>query len=47
MLPIEDLILVMPRLATMPKKSALLLCHACPDEPDNGKDEYYYVSYSY
>jgi hypothetical protein len=25
---------------TMPKKGALLLRHACPDEPDNGKYEY-------
>jgi hypothetical protein len=47
MLPIEHPILVMHRLATMPKNGALLLCRACPDEPDNGKYEYYYVSYSY
>jgi hypothetical protein len=47
MLPIEDLILVMRRLATMPKKGALLLCRACPDEPDNVKYKNYYVSYSY
>jgi hypothetical protein len=40
MLPIEDPILVMRRSATMPKKGALLLRHACPDEPDNGKYEY-------
>jgi hypothetical protein len=25
----------------------LLLHRACPDEPDDGKYEYYYVSYSY
>jgi hypothetical protein len=25
----------------------LLLRRACPDEPDDGKYEYYYVSYSY
>jgi hypothetical protein len=47
MLPIKDPILVMCRLATMPKNGVLLLCRACPDEPDNCKYEYYYVSYSY
>jgi hypothetical protein len=47
MLPIEDPILVMPRSATMPKKDALLLCRVAQMKPDNGKDEYYYVSYSY
>jgi hypothetical protein len=47
MLPIEDPILAMRRSPTMPKKGALLLRRAHPDEPDNGKDEYYYVSYSY
>jgi hypothetical protein len=47
MLPIEHPILVMHRLATMLKNGALLLHRACPDEPDNGKYEYYYVSYSY
>ena len=47
MLPIEDPILVMRRSATMPKNGALLLRRACPDEPDDGKYEYYYVSYSY
>jgi hypothetical protein len=47
MLPIEDPILVMCRLATMPKNGVLLLRCACPDEPDNCKYEYYYVSYSY
>ncbi len=47
MLPIEDPILVMGRSATMPKNGALLLHRACPDEPDDGKYEYYYVSYSY
>jgi hypothetical protein len=34
MLPIEDPILVMRQLATMPKNGGLLLCHACPDEPE-------------
>jgi hypothetical protein len=33
MLTIKDPILVMCRSATMPKKGALLLCCACPDEP--------------
>jgi hypothetical protein len=47
MLPIEHPILVIHRLATMPKNGVLLLRRACPDEPDNGKYEYYYVSYSY
>jgi hypothetical protein len=47
MLPIEDPILVMRQLATMPKNGVLLLRRACPDEPDDGKYEYYYVSYSY
>jgi hypothetical protein len=47
MLPIEDPILVMRRLATVSKNGALLLGRACPDEPDDGKYEYYYVSYSY
>jgi hypothetical protein len=47
MLPIEDLILVMRRSATKPKNGVLLLHRACPDEPDDGKYEYYYVSYSY
>jgi hypothetical protein len=47
MLPIKGLILVMRQLATMPKNGVLLLCRACPDEPDDGKYEYYYVSYSY
>jgi hypothetical protein len=47
MLPIKDLILVMRRSATMPKNGALLLRCACPDEPEDGKYEYYYVSYSY
>jgi hypothetical protein len=31
----------------MSKNGALLLRRACPDEPDDGKYEYYYVSYSY
>jgi hypothetical protein len=44
---IEDPILVMRRSATMSKNGALLLRRACPDEPDDGKYEYYYVSYSY
>jgi hypothetical protein len=47
MLTIEDPILVMRRSATMQKNGALLLRRACPDEPDDGKHEYYYVSYSY
>jgi hypothetical protein len=47
MLPIEDPILVMRRSATMPKNGALLLRCACPDELEDGKFEYYYVSYSY
>ncbi len=46
MLSIEDPILVKRRLATMPENGALLH-RACPDEPDDGKYEYYYVSYSY
>jgi hypothetical protein len=29
------------------ENGALLLRHACPDEPEDGKYEYYYVSYSY
>jgi hypothetical protein len=29
------------------KNGVLLLRRACPDEPDDGKYEYYYVSYSY
>ncbi len=33
--------------ATMPKNGVLLLRRACPDEPDDGKYEYYYFSYSY
>jgi hypothetical protein len=47
MLLIKDPILVMRQLAEMPKNGALLLRHACPDEPEDGKHEYYYVSYSY
>jgi hypothetical protein len=47
MLPIEDPILVMRQLSEMLKNGALLLRHACPDEPEDGKYEYYYVSYSY
>jgi hypothetical protein len=39
MLPIEDPILVMRRLATVSKNGALLLGRACPDEPDDGKYE--------
>jgi hypothetical protein len=46
-LPIEDRILVMRRSATMLKNSVLLMRRACPDEPDDGKYEFYYVSYSY
>ena len=45
--PDRESILVMRRSATMPKNGALLLRRACPDEPDDGKYEYYYVSYSY
>jgi hypothetical protein len=41
MLLIEDPILVMHRSAMMPKNGALLLHRACPDEPDDGKYEYY------
>jgi hypothetical protein len=47
MLPIKDPILVMRRSAMMPKNGALLLRRACPDEPDDDKYEYYYISYSY
>jgi hypothetical protein len=39
MLLIEDPILVMRQSAEMPKNGALR--HACPDEPEDGKYEYY------
>jgi hypothetical protein len=47
MLLIKDPIMGMHRSAMMPKNGVLLLRRACPDEPDDGKYEYYYFSYSY